>query len=125
MYKVIVTKVYLSQAKKTLSPTERETARNVFRDVLRRNPLTFGDPISFKFFREFRIEGKRIFYLVYKDYTIVLVVGTSKKKNQQKIINSIKVKLPKFKIFAQQIKIFNFSFQSRRFIPCFKGISIS
>lgn len=53
------------------------------------NPYV-GKPLSFKFFREIKIKGFRIYYLIYDDELILLLVGVSNKKLQNNIINRIK-----------------------------------
>jgi len=55
------------------------------------------------FLREKRIREKRIYYLVYEDLKLVLLVATSGKKDQQATIGHIKDNLDQFKIIAEQI----------------------
>jgi putative component of toxin-antitoxin plasmid stabilization module len=52
-----------------------------------------GDSLGFKFFREKKIGGKRVYYLIYEDLKAVLLVGVSDKKSQQETIDEIKSKL--------------------------------
>ncbi len=47
------------------------------------------DQIRYKFFREKRIKEKRIYYLVYDDLMLVLIVAISDKKTQEETINKI------------------------------------
>jgi mRNA-degrading endonuclease RelE of RelBE toxin-antitoxin system len=53
------------------------------------NPYV-GDPLNVKWFREKRIENYRIYFLVYEDLESVMMVGISGKKDQQKVINTIR-----------------------------------
>ena len=65
-------------------------------DQLVENPY-IGDAISVKWFREKRIENFRVYYLIYEDLNSVFMVAISGKKDQQKIINTIKLLLNFFK----------------------------
>ena len=59
------------------------------KDQLRLNPYT-GKPLGYRFFREKRFDGKRLYYIIYEDYVVVLVVAYSDKKTQQTTIDGIK-----------------------------------
>ena len=62
-----------------------------------------GKPLSYDFFREQKICGKRIYFLIYEDKKIILFVDSSKKKYQQQTIKEIKKLIPEFKKFAYEI----------------------
>lgn len=49
-----------------------------------------GDPLNVKWFREKRIEGYRVYYLIYEDIDSVFMAAISDKKDQQKVINTIR-----------------------------------
>ncbi|MBI2672395.1 hypothetical protein HYX16_05665 [Candidatus Woesearchaeota archaeon] len=72
-------------------------------DRLKQNPF-LGSPLGYKFFREIRIKEKRIYFLVYEDLNLVLLVSASGKKNQQEMINNIKSNLNKFKEMVKKLK---------------------
>jgi hypothetical protein len=57
---------------------------------LSENPLA-GDFINVKWFREKRIGVHRVYYLIYEDLSSVFMVAISGKKDQQKVINTIKL----------------------------------
>ncbi len=59
--------------------------------------------MSYPFFREKRIKEKRIYYLVYDDLKLVLLVATSGKKDQQLTIDHIKHSLHEYKKIAEEI----------------------
>lgn len=59
--------------------------------------------MSYPFFREKRIKKKRIYYLVYDDLKLVLLVATSGKKDQQSTIDHIKHNLYEYKKIAEEI----------------------
>ena len=65
-------------------------------DELVENPYS-GKPLGVKWFREKRYEKYRIYYLIYDDLQSVFMVGISDKKDQQKVINTIRVLLDFFK----------------------------
>ena len=60
-----------------------------------------GDPINYKWFREKKYKKYRIYFLVYEDLQSVFMVAISEKKDQQKVINSIKLFLG---LFNDEIK---------------------
>lgn len=59
-------------------------------DKLIDNPYV-GDPLNVKWFREKRIDKYRIYYIIYDDLSAVFMVGISEKKDQQRIINTIRL----------------------------------
>jgi len=68
-------------------------------DKLIDNPH-YGSPLGFKWFRESRYEKYRIYYIIYEDIKSVYMVAISEKKDQQKVINTIKLF---FSIFREEI----------------------
>ena len=60
------------------------------------NPY-MGNPLNVKWFREKRYEKWRIYYLIYEDLKSVFMVAISEKKDQQKIINTIRLLFDFFK----------------------------
>ena len=61
-------------------------------DQLSENPYT-GDPLGARWFREKKHNGFRVYYLVYENVKSVYMVGISGKKDQQKVINTIRLLL--------------------------------
>lgn len=55
---------------------------------LKVNPYV-GDQLQIKVLREKRINGKRVYYLIFDDLHSVLMIATSDKKAQQKVIDFI------------------------------------
>ena len=51
----------------------------------------YGSPLGVKWFRESRFENYRVYYLIYEDLGAIFIVAISNKKDQQKIINTIKL----------------------------------
>ena len=48
-----------------------------------------GKPLRFDWFREKKFGDKRMYYLIYKDVSKILLVSFGSKKEQQKIIDHI------------------------------------
>ncbi len=61
-------------------------------DQLVENPYV-GDPLGVRWFREKKHDGFRIYYLIYENVKSVYMVGISEKKDQQRVINTIKLLL--------------------------------
>jgi mRNA-degrading endonuclease RelE of RelBE toxin-antitoxin system len=55
-----------------------------------KNPYV-GDPLNVKWFREKKIDKYRIYYIIYDDLESVFMVAISEKKDQQKVINTIRL----------------------------------
>jgi len=69
---------------------------------LKDNPYV-GDVIRYKFFREKRIEEKRIYYLVYDDLKIVLMVAIGRKKAQKETIDKIVNYFKEYRKYAERL----------------------
>jgi len=65
-------------------------------DKLIYNP-EYGNPLGKRWFRESRFENYRIYYLVYEDLGAIYIIAISGKKDQQKIINTIRLFLEFFR----------------------------
>lgn len=68
---------------------ERSWLSKIKRQI-RENPLT-GKPLGSPWFREKKFEDKRLYYLVSAPKNRVLLVSFGNKKNQQKIIEHIRL----------------------------------
>ncbi|MBI3051688.1 hypothetical protein HYY74_04495 [Candidatus Woesearchaeota archaeon] len=55
-----------------------------------------GKPLGYYFFREKRLNSRRVYFLIYEQYVVVLMVATSDKKTQRSTIDSIKQKLAEY-----------------------------
>jgi mRNA-degrading endonuclease RelE of RelBE toxin-antitoxin system len=69
---------------------------------LKENPYV-GDQLRYRFFREKRIDEKRIYYFVYDDLNLVLLVGISGKKDQQKTLNYLVRYFNEFREYAEKL----------------------
>ena len=100
MFIVIGTDTYLKEVGKW-PKFDRQEAEKI-PNQLKENPFV-GKPLSYPFLREKRIKEKRVYYLVYDDLKLVLLVATSGKKDQQTTIDHIKVHLKEFRKVAEDI----------------------
>mgnify|MGYP001609221402 CR=1 FL=1 len=58
---------------------------------------TVGKPLGFKWFREKKFKGKRLYFLVYEKQQKILLVAYGAKKDQKKIIYHILENKEKYK----------------------------
>lgn len=100
MFKVIGTDTYLYEVAKW-EKRDIEAAEKIPKQ-LAENPFA-GKPLNYPFLREKRIKEKRVYYLVYEDLQLVLLVATSGKKNQQVTINRIRVNLKEYRKVAEDV----------------------
>ncbi len=100
MFNVIGTDTYLIELEKW-DKTDREAAEKL-PHKLAENPYV-GDQLSYPFLREKRVKEKRVYYLIYEDLNLVLLVATSGKKDQQETINHIKSQLDEYRKIAEII----------------------
>ena len=69
---------------------------NQFKKVAE-NPYSLGKPLGYKWFRELKNKGYRVYYIIYDKEVVVLFVGVSGKKTQQKVIDFVNNNLESFK----------------------------
>ena len=100
MFKVIGTDTYLKEIGK-LPKSELESAEKIPQQ-LRENPFV-GQQLRYSFLREKRIREKRVYYLIYEDLNLVLLVAVSGKKNQQSTIDHIVSQFKEYRKVAEQI----------------------
>ncbi|MEK6958349.1 MAG: hypothetical protein AABW99_05215 [archaeon] len=86
-----------------LEKAEKERVEN-FLMQLSEKGSSVGKPLSgLPFFREKKFNGKRLYYLVYENYFVVLAVAISDKKAQQAVINNAMVNLLNYKKYVDEI----------------------
>jgi len=100
MFVVIGTETYLQQLKKW-PKADRESAEKLPKH-LAENPLA-GKPLNYPYLREKRVSGRRIYYLIYPEFRVILLVAVSGKKDQQDTIDHIRMQLEEYKIIAERI----------------------
>lgn len=100
MFRVIGTATYLE---------ELDKLPKAYKDAAGKIPLRLaenahlGKPFGYPFLREQRINEKRIYYLIYDDLQLVLMVAVSGKKDQQATISHIKNQLYEYLKIAEDI----------------------
>jgi mRNA-degrading endonuclease RelE of RelBE toxin-antitoxin system len=77
---------------------------NKIENRLVENPF-YGSPLGTRSFRETRFENYRIYYLVYEDLKAIYMVAISDKKDQQKVINTIRLFLDFFRQEIEKIVV--------------------
>ena len=66
-----------------------------------------GQPLGLPFFREKKFDGKRVLYLVYTQFSAILLLAITDKKAQQATINEILLHLDEYKQYViQKLKEF-------------------
>ncbi|MEK6967518.1 MAG: hypothetical protein AABX51_02725 [Nanoarchaeota archaeon] len=95
MYSIFRTQKFDKELLKQLSLEERNKVVNFEKKQLVSNPHV-GDPLGYKFFREKKVGGKRIYFLIYEDVGAVLMVAISDKKTQQETIDQIRNNLNEY-----------------------------
>lgn len=65
--------------------------------------FNLGKPLSYGFFREKKLGGERVYFLVYDEIKLILLVGVSNKKTQRVTIDYIKLYLSEFKTYAYEL----------------------
>ena len=100
MFVVIETKTYQEELDKW-TKADKEAAKKL-PQKLSENPFV-GKQLTYKFLREKHIGGRRVYYLIYEDFNLVLLVATSEKKDQQATIDHIKGNLDDLKALAEKI----------------------
>ena len=70
-------------------------------DSLLENGDVIGRPLSgLSFFREKKFDGKRLYYLVYENVFVILVLALGDKKAQQATINEILLHLDEYEKYV-------------------------
>lgn len=100
MFNVIGTETYLQEIAKW--PKDYQDIAEKIPLQLRENPFA-GNPLGYPFLREKRVREKRVYYLVYEDLHLVLLIATSRKKDQQATINHLKRDLDLFRAYAEKV----------------------
>ena len=100
MFKVIGTDTYLKEISKW-SKVELEAAEKIPKQ-LKENPFV-GQQLRYNFLREKRIKEKRVYFLVYEDLNLVLLVATSGKKDQQATIEHIISQFDEYRKVAEDV----------------------
>ena len=94
MYKIFTTDEFDKRYSKLDDQIKKEIDAEI--DQLEDNPFS-GKPLGYHFFREKKLKGYRIYYLVYDDHVVVFVITISMKRDQQKTIDKIRTLIPYYR----------------------------
>ncbi len=100
MFAIFGTETYQKGIKKWPKP-EQQLVSKLYKE-LAENPF-LGKQLTYRFLREKKIGGRRIYYLVYKDLQLVLLIATSGKKDQQNTIDHIKKNFGEYRKYAEKL----------------------
>ncbi len=83
-----------------LDESEQKRVNKILDQLLERGGEV-GKPLSgLSFFREKKFDGRRLYYLVYRDVFVVLALAISDKKAQQATINQILLNLAEYQQYV-------------------------
>jgi len=87
-----------SEFDKLFKKLDSEIQKQINKEIsqLEKDPYV-GKPLGYNFFREKKIRNYRIYYLIYNEILVVFIVTLSGKKDQQKVIDTIKKLIPVYK----------------------------
>lgn len=87
MFRVFTTREFENRFEK-LDESENKQVREIM-SQLKEQGDSVGKPLGRNYFREKKFGGKRLYFLVYKEFMVVLSVAISNKKTQQETIDKI------------------------------------
>ena len=99
-YAVYTTESFEKETEK-LSKFDKERIQKIFLQ-LKENPYV-GGQIRFRFFREKRLDEKRIYYLIYEELNAILVITFGGKKEQEETIDEIVKFFPELKSYIENL----------------------
>lgn len=85
-----------------LSLDNQNRIDNLVRQFLT-NPYV-GDSLQIKYIREKRFDGKRVYFVIFEDLKVVLILAISDKKTQQKTIDSIRNNLNGYRDYVKNLR---------------------
>ena len=98
MYKVFHTNRFEKELRK-INHTFKNWLDKIENQIVK-NPYV-GKPIDFPWFREKKFKNYRVYFIIYEKEKSVVFVAISTKKDQQRVINSIRLLL---RTFGEEIK---------------------
>jgi len=95
MFRIFTTKEFDKDFSK-LSAQEQVRVNKILKQ-LKDQGGDIGKPLSgLSFFKEKKFDGKRLYYLIYENFFVILTIAISDKKVQQATINSILIDLAEY-----------------------------
>ena len=86
-----------------LSPFSEEFRKQIdkIEEQLKQNPYV-GKPLGVHWFREKKLDVFRMYYLIYEDLQAVYMITLTGKKDQQKVINTIRFFLEQYRVEIEE-----------------------
>ena len=101
MFKIFTTEEFDKDFNK-LDKSEQLRIKKIFIQLKKQGDQV-GKPLSgLSFFKEKRLNGKRLYFLVYNDISIILALTISDKKAQQATINQILVDITEYQKYVYE-----------------------
>mgnify|MGYP006302834929 CR=1 FL=1 len=97
MFRVFTTREFDNDFNK-LDKSDKNKVSKIM-NKLKKQGDSVGKPLGRKYFREKKFGNKRLYFLIYKRFTIVLAVGISNKKMQQSTIDKIISEIKNYESF--------------------------
>ena len=82
------------------SEIEKERVRRFIQQLQAQGDLV-GKPLRHSFLREKKFNGKRMYFLIYEEWSAILLVTFSEKKNQGLVIQQILANLSEYRKFSK------------------------
>ncbi len=102
MFRIFTTEEFDKDLGK-LSSQEQVRVNKILKQLKEQGEDT-GKPLSgLSFFREKKFNGKRLYYLVYKESFVILTIAISDKKAQQATINRILLDLVEYQQYVYDL----------------------
>lgn len=99
MFRIFTTEEFESDYN-GLDGSEKERVKKVLRQ-LKENGDYVGKPLGgVSIFKEKKLNGKRLYFLVYKQFSVILILAMSNKKTQQGTINNILSNLAEYQHYV-------------------------
>ncbi len=99
MYRVFTTEEFDNDFDK-LDNSEQIRIRKTITQ-LKEQGGSVGKPLSgLSFFKEKKLNGKRVYYLFYETYKVILIIAISDKKTQQVTINQILIDMAEYQRYV-------------------------
>ena len=100
-YRIFTTKEFDSDFE-SLDNSEKIRVKKILKQ-LKEKGMDVGKPLSgLLFFREKRFNGKRLYFLSYKEFYVILAIAISDKKAQQATINRILLDLVEYQKYVYE-----------------------
>mgnify|MGYP001367248222 CR=1 FL=1 len=101
MFKIFTTNEFENDFKK-LDNSEQIRVKKILKQ-LKEQGGDVGKPLGLSSFREKKFDGKRLYYLVYENMLVILLLGISDKKTQQATINKILMKIEEYRHYILEM----------------------